>query len=51
MKGKSDGNKLFAHIEKENITLTFEDKLNVVTQRIYQSYKGYSSIDEVRDMK
>ncbi len=36
--------------EKENIALNFDDKLNIVTQRIYQSYKGYSSIDEVRDM-
>ena len=36
--------------EKENITLTFSDKLAVVVQRIYQHYKGYSSIDEVRDM-
>ncbi|MBR0350880.1 MAG: Flp pilus assembly complex ATPase component TadA [Clostridia bacterium] len=36
--------------EKENIVLTFADKLAVVVQRIYQHYKGYSSIDEVRDM-
>ena len=36
--------------EKENILLSFQDKLNVVVQRIYQHYKGYSSIDEVRDM-
>ena len=36
--------------EKENITLSFADKLSVVVQRIYQQYKGYSSIDEVRDM-
>ena len=36
--------------EKENITLSFADKLAVVVQRIYQHYKGYSSIDEVRDM-
>ena len=36
--------------EKENVTLTFQDKLSVVVQRIYQHYKGYSSIDEVRDM-
>ena len=36
--------------EKENITLSFQDKLNVVVQRIYQRYKGYSSIDEIRDM-
>ena len=36
--------------EKENLVLSFHDKLSVVTQRIYQSYKGYSSIDEIRDM-
>lgn len=36
--------------EKENIVLSFTDKLEVVVQRIYQHYKGYSSIDEVRDM-
>ena len=33
--------------EKEAIVLSFADKLNVVVQRIYQKYKGYSSIDEV----
>ena len=36
--------------EKENITLSFSDKLSVVVQRIYQHYKGYSAIDEIRDM-
>lgn len=36
--------------EKENISLAFQDKLSVVVQRIYQHYKGYSSIDEIRDM-
>ena len=36
--------------EKENITLSFSDKLAIVVQRIYQHYKGYSSIDEIRDM-
>ncbi len=36
--------------EAENIMLTFSDKLSVIVQRIYQHYKGYSSIDEVRDM-
>ena len=36
--------------EKEAITLTFPEKLNIVVQRIYQQYKGYSSIDEIRDM-
>ena len=35
---------------KENFMLSFEDKLMVVVQRIYQQYKGYSSIDEIRDM-
>ena len=35
--------------EKENYTLSFQDKLMVVVQRIYQLYKGYSSIDELRD--
>ena len=36
--------------EKENIVLSFSDKLSIVVQRIYQHYKGYSSIDEIRDM-
>ena len=36
--------------DQENFVLTFTDKLNVVVQRIYQHYKGYSSIDEIRDM-
>ena len=36
--------------EKEKIVLSFSDKLNIIVQRIYQQYKGYSSIDEVRDM-
>ena len=36
--------------ETEHLALSFQDKLSVVVQRIYQHYKGYSSIDEVRDM-
>lgn len=36
--------------EKEKIVLSFSDKLSIVVQRIYQHYKGYSAIDEVRDM-
>ena len=36
--------------EKESITLSFSDKLAIVVQRIYQHYKGYSTIDEIRDM-
>ena len=36
--------------EQENLQLNFTDKLSIVVQRIYQHYKGYSSIDEVTDM-
>ena len=36
--------------EKEQMQLDFNDKLEVVVQRIYQKYKGFSSIDEIRDM-
>ena len=36
--------------EQEALTLNFQDKLSVLVQRIYQHYKGYSSIDEIRDM-
>ena len=36
--------------ENENIVLTFQDKLSILVQRIYQHYKGYSAIDEIRDM-
>lgn len=31
-------------------TLSFDDKLEIVVQRIYQSYKGYSVVDDIRDM-
>ena len=36
--------------EEENLKLDFQDKLSIVVQRIYQHYKGFSSIDELRDM-
>ena len=36
--------------DEEQISLNFSDKLAIVVQRIYQHYKGYSAIDEVRDM-
>lgn len=36
--------------EQENVQLNFNDKLSILVQRIYQHYKGYSTIDEVRDM-
>lgn len=33
------------------LSLNFNDKLNILVQRIYQRYKGNGSIDEIRDMK
>lgn len=33
------------------LSLTFVDKLNIISQRVYQSYKGNGVIDEIRDMK
>jgi pilus assembly protein CpaF len=29
----------------------FSDKLDIIVQKVYQNYKGYSVIDEIRDMK
>lgn len=34
----------------EMIHLTYDDKLKLIAQRIYQMYKGFSVIDEIRDM-
>lgn len=36
---------------KEYKKLTFEEKLMIIIQRIYQGYKGFSVIDEIRDMR
>ena len=36
--------------EVDTETLTFDDKLEIVVQRIYQRYKGYSVVDDIRDM-
>ncbi|MPY19085.1 ATPase, T2SS/T4P/T4SS family [Paenibacillus glucanolyticus] len=36
---------------QESPTLQIEDKLRIVVQRIYQHYKGFSVIDELRDMR
>ncbi|WP_291568937.1 pilus assembly protein CpaF [Clostridium sp. UBA2485] len=36
---------------KESIELCFEDKLKIITQRIYSIYKGLGVIDEIRDMR
>lgn len=29
----------------------FEDKLNILSQRVYQLYKGFGVVDEIRDMR
>ncbi len=34
----------------EGFYLTTEDKFNLLTQKIYQQYKGFSVVDELRDM-
>lgn len=34
---------------REAPRLSFDDKLNIVVQRIYQQYKGFGPIDELRD--
>ena len=31
-------------------SLSFEDELEIVVQRIYQHYKGFSVVDDIRDM-
>lgn len=39
------------YAEKHFLILRFEDKLNIIAQRLYQLYRGYGVIDEIRDMK
>ncbi|MGC6586209.1 pilus assembly protein CpaF [Paenibacillus sp. Dod16] len=34
---------------KENPQLSFEDKFRIIVQRVYQLYKGFGPIDEIRD--
>lgn len=34
----------------ESISLLYQEKLEILSQRIYQKYKGFSVIDELRDM-
>lgn len=36
---------------RERPYLDYNDKLEILTQRIYQLYKGFGAIDEIRDMK
>ncbi|OZB95090.1 ATPase, T2SS/T4P/T4SS family [Paenibacillus sp. XY044] len=35
----------------ESRSLTFQEKLEIVVQRIYQQFKGFSVIDELRDQR
>lgn len=42
-----DINEIFCN---ENFNLKFEDKLEILVQRIYQNVKGLGAIDEIRDM-
>ncbi|MCD1261336.1 Flp pilus assembly complex ATPase component TadA [Paenibacillus athensensis] len=37
--------------EQESPKLSAEDKTQIIVQRIYQQYKGFSVIDDIRDMK
>ncbi len=36
--------------DSEGFYLTKEDKFKILTQKVYQQYKGFSVIDELRDM-
>ncbi len=54
-----DGGERFFEIDQEDIQsifakeaffLTKEDKFNILTQKVYQQYKGFSVVDELRDM-
>ena len=44
---KQDIERIF---RKEAIHLEFEDKLQIIAQRIYQYYKGFGVVDEIRDL-
>lgn len=37
--------------EREGARLSFEDKLEILAQRIFQEYKGFGVIDALREMK
>ncbi len=42
-------NDIFFNEVRED-SISFDDKLEIVVQRIYQKYKGYSVVDDIRDM-
>lgn len=35
----------------EGITLSYDDKVKILTQRVYQQYRGFGVIDAIREMK
>ncbi len=39
-----------AYLKEMIEPLTFDDKLEIIVQRIYQYYRGFGVIDEIRDM-
>lgn len=45
---KADIDNIFSS-ERENFRLSFEDKLEILVQKIYQGYKGLGVIDEIID--
>ena len=40
-----------AYIYESERPLLFPEKLDIVVQRIYQQYKGFSVVDEIRDQR
>ncbi len=36
---------------EEGIRLNYEDKIKILTQRVYQQYRGFGVIDAIREMK
>ncbi|NLN65542.1 MAG: Flp pilus assembly complex ATPase component TadA [Clostridiaceae bacterium] len=46
---QDDIEKIYA--KRQYFVNRFEDKLNILAQRLYQLYKGHGVIDEIRDMR
>ncbi len=58
-KVSTDNNTYYYSIDEKDINmvydsempfLTMEDKFRIISQRVYQRYKGFSVVDEIRDM-
>lgn len=45
---RDDIEEIFIHINKH---LSYEDRLEIVSQKIYEAYRGLGIVDELRDMK